>query len=81
MPVSGKINMKITNIRKVKVKHITIVISINTLSQTKKRSGGVNSISPKFRIKLTIFMRQTTSPVKTRDISVTYKNNIVVCCV
>jgi hypothetical protein len=48
----GKINMNISNIRKDKVKHITAVISINTLSQTKKTSQGANSISPELRIKL-----------------------------
>jgi hypothetical protein len=63
--------MKISNIRKDKVKHITPVISINTLSWTKKTSWGVNSLSPEFRIKLTLFRRQFASPFKTRDFKVT----------
>jgi hypothetical protein len=67
----GESNMKIINIRKDKVKHITAVISINILPQTKKTSGDVNRISPKFRIKLTIFTRQAAFPIKTRDIKVT----------
>jgi hypothetical protein len=68
---AGESNIKISNIRKDKVKHFNAVISINTLSQTKKTSGGVNSISPKFRIKFTIFTRQAAFPIKTRDIKVT----------
>jgi hypothetical protein len=67
----GKINEKIINVRKDEVKHITAVISIISLSQTKETSGGVNSTFPKFSLKLTILSKHATSPVKTRDIKVT----------
>jgi hypothetical protein len=61
--------MQITNITRNYVKKISAAVNINILPQTKKNSGSVNNIFPKFREKIDDFREASCPfPMATRDI-------------
>jgi hypothetical protein len=50
--------------------------SIYALSEVKKTCGGEDDISLQFRVVMTICMRESVVPVKTRSVKISYVNNM-----